>query len=213
PLVFCLYLASLLLASISKISLSFFLKRTWFFIPIFSLFIALPALFKIFSPGEVIFFSITKQGLFGALLFVLRVLTSVSFSVLIVLTTPHILLLRALRSLGVPSIFVAVFMMCYRYLHILIKTVEEAYLGIKSRLIKNLENRRLRKIIVWRIGVIWEKSSLMAEEVYQAMLSRGYSGEPKSRLAFKLRRIDFCWLAGLLIFCLTILYIDARALI
>lgn len=181
-LVFLFYLLSLLLAYFSKINLIYFLRRTWIFIPLFSLFIAIPALFNIFSPGEVIFWGITKQGFLGATLFIARVLTSVSFSVLTVLTTSHIDLLRALRSLGIPQFFVVTFMMCYRYIYIFIKILEDTYLAIKSRLITDLRHRKARKILAWRMSTLWEKSRMMSEEVYLAMLSRGYSGEPKSKL-------------------------------
>ena len=73
-----LYLFCLLLVSVSGIGLDFFLKRTWLFIPLFSFFIVLPALFSNFSPGEILFsfnlfkarLAITRQGLDGAILFV-----------------------------------------------------------------------------------------------------------------------------------------------
>jgi cobalt/nickel transport system permease protein len=205
-----LYCASILFAYFSKINLAHFLKRVWIFIPLFSLLIAIPALFSVFSPGEKIFFSITRQGLFGAILFILRVLTSVSFSVLLVLTTSHASLLKALRSLGVPQIFVTVFMMCYRYVYIFIEIIEDTYLGIKSRIITNLKNRKTHKLIAWRIGTLWEKSSLMSEEVYLAMLSRGYSGEPKTVFAFKLKALDYLWLLSLIIVSIAIFCLDAR---
>ncbi|MDP3947622.1 MAG: cobalt ECF transporter T component CbiQ, partial [bacterium] len=46
-LIALIYVVCLLLAWSSKISLRFFLMRTWFFIPLFSLFIAIPALFSV----------------------------------------------------------------------------------------------------------------------------------------------------------------------
>ena len=45
---FYFYVLCLFLLLVSKIDLGFFLKRTWIFIPLFSLFIAVPA---IFGPG------------------------------------------------------------------------------------------------------------------------------------------------------------------
>lgn len=179
PLILVLYILSIWLAYLSKINIVYFLKRVWIFIPLFSLFIALPALFNVFSPGEIIFLGITKQGLFSATLFVLRVLTSVSFSILVVLTTGHTALLKAMRSLGVPQIFVMTFMMCYRYIFIFIKIIEDMYLAVKSRLINGVKNKKARRIIAWHMGVIWEKSKLMSEEVYMAMISRGYPGGQK----------------------------------
>jgi len=211
--VFMIYLFSLLLAQLSKINLPYFIRRVWIFIPLFSLVIAIPALFKTFSPGRVIFLNITKQGLSGATLFVLRVLSSVSFTILLVLTTAHISLLKALRALGVPQIFVNTFMMCYRYIYIFIKIVEETYLAIKSRLINNLKNKKARKVIAWRISTLWEKSRIMSEEVYLAMLCRGYSGEPRLSVKFKLRPVDFWWLFLVLIVSSLIFYLDGKRII
>ncbi len=78
-----LYILCLIVAQSSSINLGFFLKRTWIFIPVFSLIIAVPALFAAFTPGEPIFtfkmfnivFVITKQGIAGASIFFMRVLT------------------------------------------------------------------------------------------------------------------------------------------
>ena len=49
-----LYAVSLVFAYLSRIDMAFFLKRTWIFIPLFSVFIAIPALFSAFTPGEAI---------------------------------------------------------------------------------------------------------------------------------------------------------------
>ena len=95
--IWCLYALCLFLTCISRIPIGFFLIRTWVFIPLFSLCIAIPALFSFVTPGTAIgsfyFFGsslvITKQGLDGATLFVARTITSVSFVVLLSLTTKH----------------------------------------------------------------------------------------------------------------------------
>lgn len=179
PLIAGFYLLSVLLAGLSKINIFYFLKRVWLFIPLFALVIAVPALFEIFTPGEVIAFGITRQGLSSAGLFTLRVLTSVSFSVLLVLTTNHTQLLKSLRLIGVPVVFVTTLMMCYRYIYVFIKIVEDMYLGIKSRTITSLKNKKARKVVAWHMGSLWEKSKIMSEEIYLAMLSRGFNGEPK----------------------------------
>lgn len=173
------YLISLLLAYASRIHLIYFIKRVWFFIPFFALIIAMPALFNMFSPGEIIVFGITRQGLSSAGLFTLRVLASVSFSVLLVLTTKHDELLKSLRAVGVPVVFVTTLIMCYRYIYVFIKIVEDMYLGIKSRSIAGLKNKKARHLVAWHMGSLWEKSRMMSEEIYLAMLARGFDGEPK----------------------------------
>ena len=68
PVLFFLYALCLLLAVSSKINLGFFLARTWIFIPLFSLFIVLPAIFSIFSPGQ----ALVAWEIFGVKLIITR---------------------------------------------------------------------------------------------------------------------------------------------
>ncbi|MFH0855605.1 MAG: cobalt ECF transporter T component CbiQ [Candidatus Omnitrophota bacterium] len=197
-----LYIFSLLLACVSRINLGFFLKRTWVFIPLFSLFIAFPAIFSFASPGEALyvlkFFGlrlvITRPGLFGALLFVLRVATSVSFMILLSLTTRHSTLLKVLRVFRVPQAFVMVLGMAYRYIYLFMEIVENTYLGIKSRTGGLIKRKRGQAIVAWNIAVLWQRSFKLNEDVYGAMLSRGYNGEPVLLDEFKATLKDWVWL-------------------
>ncbi len=136
-----LYLFSIVLALMSGLNPGFFLKRTWVFIPIFSFFIVIPSAFSFVTPGEPLFtfrllglsLVITRQGLSGAVLFLFRVAASVSFVILLSLTTRSSALLRVLRVFKVPQVFVMVLGMAYRYIYLFMEIVENTYLGIKSR--------------------------------------------------------------------------------
>lgn len=179
------YILCLTLAWLSKISIKFFLKRTWIFMPLFSLFIAVPALFSVFTPGEVIVtfkiakasFVITSQGLSGAVLFVMRVVTSVSFAVLLSITTRHFELLRTLRVFKIPQVFVMTLGMCYRYIFLFVEIVENTYTAIKSRVGAKIHYKKGQHIVTWNIAHLWARSRQLNEDVYKAMLSRGYRGE------------------------------------
>ena len=198
----CLYAASLLLACLSKIRLGFFLKRTWMFIPLFSLFIALPALFSIFTPGETLAtlkiagfkLIVTRQGLSGATLFVTRVITSVSFVVLVSITTRHFELLKVLRIFGIPQVFVMTLGMCYRYIFLFVGIIENTYLAIKSRVGTKVHRKKGQRIVASNIASLWQRSYRLNEDVYKAMLSRGYNGEPLVLNNFKAGLRDWLWL-------------------
>ncbi|MEW6076119.1 MAG: cobalt ECF transporter T component CbiQ [Candidatus Omnitrophota bacterium] len=198
----CLYLQCLLLALFSKIRLGFFLKRTWIFMPLFALFIAMPAMFSVFTPGESLFrfkvagfaFSITRQGIASASLFVSRVITSVSYAVLLSLTTKHFVLLKALRVFRVPQVFVMVIGMCYRYLYLFMEVIENTYVAIKSRVGVIIRYRHGQHIVAWNIAQLWQRSYQLNEDVYNAMLSRGYSGEPVILNEFRAGVRDWFWL-------------------
>lgn len=167
PILVGLYLLSIILAFASGINIVFFLKRVWFFIPIFTLVIAIPALFM--------------NGPVPAAIFVLRVIACVSFAVLITITTRHSRLLRSLQSIGVPAIFIQVLDMSYRYIFLFMKTFEEMHLGLKSRLIRKLGARNARYWVASRISHLFKRSLKMSEEVYLAMVARGYTGEIRAK--------------------------------
>lgn len=197
-----LYVFCLLLSGLSNIRLGFFLKRTWVFIPLFSLFIAVPALFNFITPGEAlvtfnvagITFTITRQGLAGASLFVVRVLTSVSFAILLSITTRHFELLKVLRLFKIPQVFVMTLGMCYRYIFLFVEIIEDTYLAIKSRVGARIHYKKGQHIVAWNIAFLWTRSYQLNEDVYKAMLSRGYQGEPLILEEFKIKARDWRWL-------------------
>ncbi|MDD5565647.1 MAG: cobalt ECF transporter T component CbiQ [Candidatus Omnitrophica bacterium] len=201
-LVMYLYVQCLLLALCSKIRLGFFLKRTWIFMPLFALFIAVPAIFSVFTPGEPLFrfqvsgiaFIITRQGISGAGLFVSRVITSVSYATLLSLTTKHFVLLKVLRVFKIPQVFVMVIGMCYRYIYLFMEIVENTYLAIKSRAGVIIRYRHGQHIVAWNIAQLWQRSYQLNEDVYSAMRSRGYSGEPVILNGVKTGKRDWFWL-------------------
>ena len=200
--VLILYLFTLLLASRSRVNIGFFLKRTWIFIPLFSFFTALPALFSIFSPGEIIFsfnffgaiLSITRQGLGAAVLFVLRVATCVSLIILLNLTTKLERLLKVLRLFKVSQVFVVTLGICHRYIFLFIQIIENTYLAIKSRVGTLMHYKSGQRVVAWNIASLWQRSYQLNQDVYSAMLSRGFCGEPALLDDFKTKTKDWLWL-------------------
>src|SRR3990172_5388865 len=139
-----LYIVGLVLAYVSCIPLKFFVKRVWLFIPVFTGVMVLPALFNVVTPGVPLaviadwgsplsigplrlpsHLAITQQGVHGSAIQVLRVAVSISFAVLLTLTTRWADLLKSLRSLGMPRVFVLMLAMAYRYLYVLLESASE----------------------------------------------------------------------------------------
>jgi len=211
-----LYVFCLLLSCLSKIHLSFFLKRTWVFIPLFSLLIAIPAMFSIFTPGEQLAafkilgakFIITHQGLSTAALFVSRVVTSVSFAILLSITTKHTDLLRVLRIFKIPQIFVMTLGMCYRYIYLFVEIIEDTFLAIKSRVGTVAHHKKGQSIVAWNMAYLWQRSYHLNEDVYKAMLSRGYSGDPRVLDEFKSLPIDLFWVCLVVTISALLFYLD-----
>lgn len=201
-----LYLICLLLTIASGIPITFFLIRTWVFIPLFSLCIVIPALFSFITPGEpLVSFSlfgikliITHQGFGTAVLFVMRVATSVSLVVLLSLTTRHAELLKVLRLFGVPQFFVLTASMCYRYLYLFAQMIESTFTAVKSRVGVVTCQRKGRHLTAWNMANTWNRSTQINEEVYRAMLSKGYTGEVRLTSPLRAGVKDWIFLLGAL---------------
>jgi cobalt ECF transporter T component CbiQ len=200
PALLSLYAATLVLAAASELSLSFFIKRVWLFIPIFTGIVVLPATLSIVTHGHVVWTlwhwhghaeGFTSQGLTSAALVVSRVAVSISLVVLLTLTTPWVRLLAALRSVGVPKIFILIIGMAYRYIFLLLNTVTDMYEARKARTIgAAIHDRSARAFLGASGGALFGKAHQLSEEVHMAMTARGYRGDAKTLHRFTLTRID-----------------------
>jgi len=215
----CFYSFCLVLALLSNIGLIFFLKRTWIFMPLFSLFIAVPALFSYFTPGKPLVtlniaafgLTITRQGLSGACLFVMRVLTSVSFVILLSVTTKHIELLKVLRTFRIPQVFVLTLGMCYRYIFLFVEVMENTYIAVKSRVGAKIHYKKGQRLVAWNIAGLWTRSYQLNEDVYKAMLSRGYRGEPLLLDEFHVGTRDWLWLFSAVLVSVSLFFFNYSA--
>ena len=207
PALLGMYAVTLILAMFSGLPLGFFVRRVWLFIPIFTGIIVIPAMFSFITPGNVVAplwhwhgnaVGLTSQGLTAAAIIVLRVATSVSLVVLLTLTTSWVRLLAALRSLFVPKIFILIIGMAYRYLFLLLNSVTDMYTARKARTIGNDQGdvNEGRRFVSATAGALFGKSQALSEEVHQAMVSRGYSGTPRTLTVFRVRAIDWAFAFG-----------------
>jgi len=195
-----LYVCALILAAVSAVPLVFFIKRVWVFIPFFTAVVALPALF--ITPGPILVdlplgMMITRTGAVSALFLLLRVGTSVSFTVLFVLSTPWNSVLKALGVIRVPDVIVLVLGMTYRYIHLLLHTANDMFLSRKSRILRRMSRAEERRLMAATSGTLLWKSLQMSSEVYLAMESRGYRGYPRTMDRFQMRWFD--WVAALVV--------------
>jgi len=198
-IIFVLILA---LIALSKVSLGFFLKRVFLFIPIFTAVIAIPALF--ITPGSPLLtltdkVIITEQGVRTAGLLFLRVTDSLSFGVLLILTTPWTSMLAALRWLRMPSLLVDILGMTYRYIFLLLHTTNSMFLARRSRTIGSFSSGENRRWLIRALTTTMARSQHLSEEVYLAMLSRGYQGETRVLNDFRIKHRDLLWAAFALI--------------
>lgn len=182
------------LAMCSCISIKTLAIRTWVGVLVFTGFIALPAVFL--TPGDAVLphWPITWQGLFTALRLVVRAETAATLAGLLVLTTPWTHVLKALRTLHVPTVLVIILGMTYRYIFLLARLAEDFFEARRSRMIRPLSKPEQRRMAGAAAGVLLNKSLQLSEDVYLAMQSRGFRGEAYTIHDFHMERRD--WVAG-----------------
>ena len=136
----------------------------------------------------------TRAGLGAAGIFVLRVGVSVSLAVLLVLTTRWADILKSLRFFRVPTIFVLILGMTYRYIFLLLHTVNGMFEARKSRIVARTSGKEQRWWIVSSMSVLMSRSFRMSDEVYQAMLARGFTGQIRTLTDYRMTLPD--WALG-----------------
>jgi cobalt/nickel transport system permease protein len=137
--------------------------------------------------------TITREGLTSAVLLLLRVGASVSLAVLLTLTTPWNVLLKALGVFRIPSLFITILEMTYRYIFLLLQTSSEMFMARRSRLVGPASSREQRWFVTAAMGTLWGKTHVTSEEVHSAMVARGYTGVPRSLQRFQMRPSDWLW--------------------
>jgi len=197
------YAGTLLLAAASGLSVWYFIRRVWLFVPIFTGIVVLPATLSVITHGDVVLTlwhwhgqpqGFTAQGLHAAGLIVTRVATSISLVLLLTLTISWPRLLAALRAVGVPRIFVLIIGMAYRYLYLLLGIVSDMFTARQARTVGGDGTAKEgRRFIAASVGTLFGKAHQLSEEVHQAMTARGFRGDAVSTTGFRLRAVDGIW--------------------
>jgi len=207
--VLAFYLFALLLALLSRLSVVEFTKRVWVFIPIFTGVIALPSIFMV--PGETAFrlfgLTATWSGIHWAVLFTLRVATAVSYTVLFTMTSKWNEIVSALASFRIPGMVITITTLTYRYIFLLAKLLLDAMHARRARLAGELGMVESWKEAGKHIGATFIKANSLGEDIYYAMLSRGYVNEVQPLGDFRFGTLDYAFSAiTVLVVLLTIAF-------
>jgi len=213
-----------ILVLLSRLEVIAFYRRVFLFGFIFGFLIALPSAFNFMTKGEIILtvaklsrphdfwiyhvpatIGITKEGLFGVAMLTMRVINSLSLSFLVLYTTPFPEMVRALKILKVPDTFLIIISLCYKYIFIFLKTIEDMYLAKRARMLREDDNKKAREWTAGRLALIFRKTQLRCEEVYRAMVSRGFSDTIKLYGFGKMRTTD--WASGAILFSAGLLFL------
>jgi cobalt/nickel transport system permease protein len=127
-------------------------------------------------------------GWVSFLTILLKFILTVSTALLLVAVTSFTGLCEALERLKLPKAFVIQLLFLYRYLFVLL---EETLRMIRAREMRSYGKKgNDLKTFIKFISVLLIRTLERAERIYQAMLSRGFSGEIKMHRKYKLRIQD-----------------------
>jgi cobalt/nickel transport system permease protein len=121
---------------------------------------------------------------------------SVSLAILLVMTTPWADILKSLRTLRVPQVFVLILSMTYRYIFLFLHTANGIFLARKSRIVGATSGREQRRWITGTIGNLMSRAFKMSNDVYAAMLARGFTGELRTHGTYRIMARDSVALAA-----------------
>ncbi len=128
------------------------------------------------------------------LFLLLRVETTLTLSLLIILTTLWTNVLKSLWVLGVPVVFIVILGMTYRFIFMLLHTAQDIFESRQSRTVGVLRGAEKRRLAAASVGVLLSKS-FQSSEVYLAIQSRGFSGAVDTLDDFEMSTRD--WRHGL----------------
>jgi cobalt/nickel transport system permease protein len=190
-----IFIVALVLARLSQVPLLTMAKRVWIAALIFTSLIALPAIFV--TPGRplviipVLGWAIIAQGVLSAAYLVARVETAVTLSLLLIICTLWVHVLKALRVFRVPVVLIVVLGMTHRYVFLLLQTAQAMFAARKSRTVGRMPGADERRLATATAGVLLSKTLHLSTEVYLAMQARGFRGEVYTLDQFRMRRSDW----------------------
>jgi cobalt/nickel transport system permease protein len=212
------------LTLLSRLDIFNLYKRVLFFAFLFGFLIALPSALNVITKGEIIVpllhlsrayrfwiyqipkeIGLTREGVYGVLMLTSRVMNSLALSFFVLHTTSFTEIIKALKVLKVPDTFLMIVILSYKYVFIFAKTIEEMYLAKKSRLAVKVSNAEARRWIAGRLAFMFKKSRQRCEEIFKAMLGRGFSNNIKFYGVKKLQTRD--WIAGAVLFLVGVLFL------
>jgi len=200
------------LAAASRLSVVSFSRKVWASAGFFALLLSLPAATAWITPGEVLVafgpLSITKPGLYIAVRLVARVAAGAGIGLLVVWTTRWTDLLHALTALHVPDLVVATLAMTQKQIVTLLRTVENTHLARESRMLTAGSAAENRGWVTERMAFVARKSMKTADDVYDAMLARGYAGAMPSLVRLRTTTRDWAWLVASTLTCAALLGAD-----
>jgi cobalt/nickel transport system permease protein len=208
----------------SRINLAEVYKKIILFSFFFGFLLIAPASLNLLTAGKIIFtfirfnsahsfwiyhipetIGITYEGCIVVLKLYLKVTNSIALTLLVFYATPFNEIIKALRMLRMPQLFLMVITLTYKFIFILSQTTEETYLALKSRWWGNTRMSDANTLVAGRISYIFQKSWIKYDEICKAMVARGFSGTVNLSYSKRIRWQDYVFL-GVIVAVVLIYY-------
>jgi len=211
------WLFLLLANDLANLGLGFTLRRSAIALPF-----AVVAVSAVFSPlGEPLavwdlgFITLipTDFGLIRFISIILRSWLSVQIAILLVATTQFPDLIHALEHLRLPKTLTTIIAFLFRYLFVL---TNEVFRILRAREARSAGLPGIRKggTLGWRIkttgsmaGQLFLRSYERSDRIYQAMISRGYTGHIRTLNPHQIQNRDWLFLGGSAAFLVIIQFV------
>ncbi|NEP56538.1 MAG: cobalt ECF transporter T component CbiQ [Symploca sp. SIO2G7] len=176
-------LVTLVLSSLSRLPVAFFLSRLrypgWF--------LAAIAILLPFTVGSTVIFqfgwlAVRQEGLLLLVLVATRFLCILTVSLIWFGTTPLLTNIKAMSALGLPAILAEMMLLSYRYIEQFAEDLTKMKRAMQLRGFRATKlSRRNLAVLASLAGTLLVRSYEQSEQVYRAMLLRGYGHLPQGR--------------------------------
>lgn len=202
-----LALIALVYAKLSGLDLKDYVRRVWAYIPLVIFIFSIPGASSLFTKGTPLFY-VLRPGTFGlqaGLYFTasgiamefrlaLRPGISLSFAFLLLLTTRWTRITGALAGMHVPLLIVSILNMAYRYIFIMAEKAGNMMEARFLRTVGKLDTSENRRFMSHSVAHMFLKSHFLSEEIYDAMVCRGFTGKPVSMDRFVISSADILFI-------------------
>jgi cobalt/nickel transport system permease protein len=149
------------------------------------------------------------EGTQAALLILCRFTSIITLGIVLFGTAPMLHTIRAMHSLGLPSLLTDMLLFFWRYLHDIASNLARMQTAMRLRGFRiSRINRRTLSTLATLIGTLLIRSYTQSERVYQAMRLRGYGAAPPPRAYYQATPRDKLALAGVVLLALGFVLAD-----
>ena len=134
--------------------------------------------------------ALSERGCGLGLLIALRALAAVLLLFPMAGTMRFSETLRALQSLGVPNVLVQLIGFTYRYVFVMLDQLRTMLTAARSRAFRSRTDMRTMKVTSCIVGMLLVRGLKHTQDIYHAMLARGYDGTVRSLQHPRVGRAD-----------------------